>query len=61
MNRKIILMRDLNGNNLESFNNVFEIYDKYGIDPFDVKKSIGDLEVNGLKYIFVEKIYNINK
>jgi hypothetical protein len=61
MNRKIILMRDLNGNNLESFNNVFEIYDKYGIDPFDVKKSIGGLEVKDLMYTFVEKIYNINK
>ena len=54
-------MRDLNGNNLESFNNVFEIYDKYGIDPFDVKKSIGGLEVKDLMYTFVEKIYNINK
>lgn len=59
MTKKIILMRDLNGNNLESFNSAIEVFDKYGIDPFDVKKSIGGLGVSGLKYIFVEKIINI--
>jgi len=58
MAKTIIIMTDRRGNNLEAFNNLFEVVDKYGFDYFDLKKSINNLEVRGIKYKFRE--VNIN-
>lgn len=53
--KKLIYMKDLNGNNLEVFTSIASICTKYDISDFDIKKSINGLEVKNLDCTFEEK------